>query len=82
MEIKTKNKVFSRLLPDIKDTFDLLDRNKDGKLSKGELETLLRYNGSLISDQEIDELLEPIDTNRKFVFQIVISTCKYLISLF
>lgn len=50
-------------LQDIKDTFNLLDRNKDGKLSKGELETLLRYNGSLISDQEIDELLEPIDTN-------------------
>ena len=82
METKTNNKVFSRLLPDIKDTFDLLDRNKDGKLSKGELETLLRYNGSLISDQEIDELLEPIDTNRKFGFHIALSTCKYLISLF
>ena len=50
---------------DIRDAFDLLDSNKDGKLCKEELETLLRSNGVLISDSEIDELLRPVDTDRK-----------------
>ena len=54
------------LIPDIKDTFNLLDRDHDGKLDKKELETLLRYTGSLKSDSEMEELLSPVDTDRKF----------------
>lgn len=52
-------------LKDIKDTFNLLDRDKDGKLSKKELETLLRYTGVLKSDTELEEILSPIDKDHK-----------------
>ena len=55
-------------IPDIKDTFNLLDRDHDGKLDKKELETLLRYTGSLKSDSEMEELLSPVDTDRKFSY--------------
>ena len=51
--------------PDIKDTFNLLDRDHDGKLDKRELETLLRYTGVLKSDAEMEEILSPVDTDRK-----------------
>ncbi|KAL4218120.1 hypothetical protein ACF0H5_022856 [Mactra antiquata] len=50
-------------LKDIEDTFNLLDSDHDGRLSKKELETLLRYNGSLKSDSEMEELLAPIDSD-------------------
>lgn len=53
-------------ISDIRDTFNLLDTDNDGRLTKNELATLLRYTGSLKSEAEMDALLEPIDTDRKF----------------
>lgn len=50
-------------LQDIKDTFNLLDTDSDGRLTKSELTTLLRYTGSLKSEAEMDDLLAPIDTD-------------------
>ncbi|XP_060584351.1 uncharacterized protein LOC132740467 isoform X1 [Ruditapes philippinarum] len=50
-------------LKDIQDTFKLLDTDHDGRLSKDELSTLLRYTGSLKSEAEMKELLAPIDTD-------------------
>lgn len=50
-------------LQDIRDTFSLLDTDQDGKLTKTELSTLLRYSGSLKSDAEMEELLKVVDTD-------------------
>ncbi|XP_052764554.1 neo-calmodulin-like isoform X1 [Mya arenaria] len=50
-------------LKDIRDTFNLLDTDHDGKLTKSELAKLLRYTGSLKSEAEMEEILAPIDTD-------------------
>ncbi|KAH3709776.1 hypothetical protein DPMN_069241 [Dreissena polymorpha] len=44
-------------------TFNLLDEDKDGRLTQKELAKLLRYTGSLKSEAEMEELLAPIDTD-------------------
>ena len=59
------------LFSDIKDTFQLLDTDHDGRLTKDELSTLLRYTGSLKSEAEMEELLAPIDKDRKHSMIIV-----------
>lgn len=59
----TMGEISEQHLQDIRDTFNLLDRDHDGKLSKKELETLLRYTGSLKSDAEMEEILSPVDTD-------------------
>lgn len=58
-----KGEITDQHLQDIKDTFNLLDTDHDGKLTKNELSTLLRYTGSLKSEAEMDDLLAPIDTD-------------------
>lgn len=50
-------------MKDIEDTFKLLDSDDDGRLDKSEIEKLIRYTGSLKSDREMEQLLEPIDTD-------------------
>ncbi|XP_045181462.1 calmodulin-like isoform X2 [Mercenaria mercenaria] len=59
----TMGEITDQHLKDIQDTFDLLDTDHDGRLTKTELTTLLRYTGSLKSDAEMEELLAPIDSD-------------------
>ncbi|XP_060584353.1 uncharacterized protein LOC132740467 isoform X3 [Ruditapes philippinarum] len=59
----TMGEITEQHLKDIQDTFKLLDTDHDGRLSKDELSTLLRYTGSLKSEAEMKELLAPIDTD-------------------
>lgn len=58
-----REEITDRHLQDIQDTFNLLDMDQDGKLTKAELSTLLRYSGSLKSDTEMEGLLQVIDTD-------------------
>ena len=48
----------------IEQMFLILDSNRDGKISKFELQTAARMNGQVILDSQIDPFFEVVDTNR------------------
>ncbi|KAK7092131.1 calmodulin-beta-like isoform X2 [Littorina saxatilis] len=49
---------------DIREAFDILDNDKDGKLSIPELETLLRGQFVVANDRELKELLDNMDADK------------------
>ncbi|KAK7478044.1 hypothetical protein BaRGS_00030720, partial [Batillaria attramentaria] len=49
---------------DIREAFDILDEDGDGKLSTAELETLLRGQFVVASNKELKELLENMDVDK------------------
>lgn len=62
----------SRVLPasdchasctEIREAFDVLDNDKDGRLNAAELETLLRGQFVVASNKELKELLENMDAD-------------------
>ena len=47
---------------EIRETFDLFDSDRDGKVSTKEISVIMRSLGMLISDKELEELLARLDT--------------------
>ncbi|ESO86039.1 hypothetical protein LOTGIDRAFT_77179, partial [Lottia gigantea] len=50
-------------IPELKQTFDLFDKNQDGKISSEELGCVLRTLGHDYTAIEIDEMIKNADTN-------------------
>lgn len=51
--------------------FDLCDLNSNGTIEKEELQAIMsQYYNEIISDQEVDEMLEEADTNKDGVIQL------------
>ena len=48
---------------EIRETFDLFDSDRDGKVSTKEISVIMRSLGMLISDKELEELLARLDTD-------------------
>jgi len=47
----------------IKDTFDMFDENKDGKISKDELRKVFQNMGKQASEEELSNWMENVDEN-------------------
>ena len=50
-------------ITEIRETFDLFDSDRDGKVSTKEISVIMRSLGMLISDKELEELLARLDTD-------------------
>ena len=61
--------MFNILSSDIREAFNILDSDKDGKLSLPELETLLRGQFVVACDKELHELLDNMDADSKCVWE-------------
>ena len=51
------------LFSDMKQAFDLFDKNNDGKISSDELGRVLRTLGYKYSNDEVQEMISNVDTN-------------------
>jgi Ca2+-binding EF-hand superfamily protein len=51
---------------DMKQAFDLFDKNNDGKISSDELGRVLRTLGHNYSNEEVQEMISNVDTNGRY----------------
>ncbi|KAK3605313.1 hypothetical protein CHS0354_003959 [Potamilus streckersoni] len=50
-------------IKDIKGAFDILDMDKDGKVSHGELRSVIRLLGLLCSEKDLDNMIQEMDSD-------------------
>jgi solute carrier family 25 phosphate transporter 23/24/25/41 len=48
---------------ELRNLFSLIDRNRDGKLDKSELQHAFRHAGLTVSNRKLDSFFEQVDTN-------------------
>ncbi|KAK2166447.1 hypothetical protein LSH36_39g12011 [Paralvinella palmiformis] len=57
---------FSRAqIEEYREAFELFDLNKDGRITMSELRIMMTQLGQQISDQELEEIMNSIDTKHK-----------------
>lgn len=65
---------------EIKDSFRLFDKNSDGVISSTELESAMRATGCSPTKEEVQTMIEAIDTNRNGVVDfpefVVMVSCR------
>ena len=52
-------------ISELKQAFDMFDKNHDGKISSEELGCVLRTLGHNSSTREVEEMIKNVDTNGK-----------------
>ena len=59
----TQEVLSEKIIAELRETFDLIDRNGSGTISKKELATLFKGLGVLISSSELENMMKDADLN-------------------
>lgn len=55
-------------MAEYKESFDLFDKNGDGRISKSELKSIMNSLGQKVTDAEVEQMVKQVDLNRMRCF--------------